>query len=515
MHRRSLVPLVVAVLAGCSSHAASTAGSATIPSTSTVPEVRSRNGVVSFSLDAVIDPKTKAPAFEYDGQIGVTPTIRVQPGEAIHIVVHNRMPAGQTSPDFINLHFHGLTVSPDPPSDDAMRDAAPGASIVYDVRIARTQPPGLYWYHPHVHGSTYWQITSGMSGALVVEGLQTHLSALARMRERILVLRNVQTNPDIDGIPIVARPAALRDYVIAGRRRAGRRTAIDDDDAAGLPCAPLDGMQTTLDGRAQATLGIDPGERQLFRVVNATAGRYYDLHVDGEDLQLVAIDGVPLDAAPGAPAARSVSHYLLAPAARAEFVVTGQSQPAKLASSCYTSGDAGDRNPAVTLATLRSDGHAPAGSDVDPLSGGVRPLAADTSALPVPVADRHVDFTENADGFYINNHRYVMGEPPSMTAHTGSIERWTLRNFTAEVHDFHIHQVHFLVESIDGKPASPPYWADTVTVPPAFYPHRGVTPGTVVVLMDFRNPVIKGTFLYHCHILDHEDGGMMASIRVL
>ncbi|HEY1682412.1 MAG TPA: multicopper oxidase family protein [Candidatus Tumulicola sp.] len=515
MHRRSFVPLVVAVLAGCSSHAASTAGSATIPSTSTVPEVRSRNGVVSFSLDAVIDPKTKAPAFEYDGQIGVTPTIRVQPGEAIHIVVHNRMPAGQTSPDFINLHFHGLTVSPDPPSDDAMRDAAPGASIVYDVRIARTQPPGLYWYHPHVHGSTYWQITSGMSGALVVEGLQTHLPALARMRERILVLRNVQTDPDIDGIPIVARPAALRDYVIAGRRRAGRRTAIDDDDAAGLPCAPLAGMQTTLDGRAQATLGIDPGERQLFRVVNATAGRYYDLHVDGEELQLVAIDGVPLDAAPGAPAARSVSHYLLAPAARAEFVVTGQSQPAKLASSCYTSGDAGDRDPAVTLATLRSDGHAPAGSDVDPLSAGVRPLAADTSALPVPVADRHVDFTENADGFYINNHRYVMGEPPSMTAHTGSIERWTLRNFTAEVHDFHIHQVHFLVESIDGKPASPPYWADTVTVPPAFYPHRGVTPGTVVVLMDFRNPVIKGTFLYHCHILDHEDGGMMASIRVL
>lgn len=515
MHRRWFVFLAVAILAGCSSHAAPTAGSSTIPSTSTVPEVRSRNGVVSFSLDAVIDPKTKAPAFEYAGRIGIAPTIRVRPGEAIHVVVHNRMPAGQTSPNFINLHFHGLTVSPDPPSDDAMRDAAPGESIAYDIRVPRTQPPGLYWYHPHVHGSTYWQITSGMSGALVVEGLQSHLPALAHMRERILVLRNLQTDPDIDSIPIVARPAALRDYVIAGRRRAGRLTAIDDDDAAGLPCAPLDGMQTTLDGRAQVTLGIDPGERQLFRVVNATAGRYYDLHVDGEELQLVAIDGTPLDTVPGAAPARSVSHYVLAPAARVEFVVTGLAQPAKLASSCYTSGDAGDRDPAVTLATLRSDGHAPARSDVDPLSAGVRPLAADTSALPAPVADRRIDFTENADGFYINSRRYIMGEPPSMTARSGTVERWTLRNFTAEVHDFHIHQVHFLVESIDGKPMSPPYWADTVTVPTAFYPHRGVTPGTVVVLMDFRSPVIKGTFLYHCHMLDHEDGGMMASIRVL
>jgi FtsP/CotA-like multicopper oxidase with cupredoxin domain len=515
MHRRSIAPLVVAVLAGCSSHAASTAGSATVPSTSTVPEVRARNGVVSFSLDAVIDPKTKAPAFEYNGQIGVAPTIRVQPGEAIHVVVHDRMPAGQTSPNLINLHFHGLTVSPNPPSDDAMRVAAPGQSIAYDVRVARTQPPGLYWYHPHVHGSTYWQITSGMSGALVVEGLQTHLPALAHMRERILVLRNLQTDPDIDGIPIVARPAALRDYVIAGRRRAGRRTAIDDDDAAGLPCNPLDGMQTTVDGRAQPTLGIDPSERQLFRVVNATAGRYYDLHVDGEDLQLVAVDGTPLDTVPVAPAVHRVSHYLLAPAARAEFVVTGLSHPTKLDSSCYTSGDAGDRDPAVTLAALRSDGRAPAGSDVDPLSAGVRPLAANASALPAPVADRHIDFTENADGFYINNHRYVMGEPPSMTARTGTIERWTLRNFTAEVHDFHIHQVHFMVESIDGTSVSPAYWADTVTVPPAYFPHRGVRPGTAVVLMDFRSPVIKGTFLYHCHILDHEDGGMMASIRVL
>jgi suppressor of ftsI len=515
MRHRLLVTLPFAILAGCMSHATEAPAPTTIPSTSSVPEIRARNGIVSLSLQAVIDPRTNAPAFRYDGQTGVAPTIRVRPGETMHVVLYNRMPAGQISPNLVNLHFHGLSVSPNPPSDDAMRFAAPGQSIAYDVRVARTQPPGLYWYHPHVHGETYWQIGNGMSGALVVEGLQSHLPALARMRERIIVLRNMLVDPDIDAIPIVARPAALRDYVLAGRRRAGRLTAIDDDDAAGLPCAPLAGMQTTVDGRTNATFGIDPGERQLFRVVNASAGRYYDLHVDGEQLQLVAIDGTPLDASPGSPAVQSVSHYVLAPAARAEFVVTGLDRPTQLRSDCYTSGDAGDRDPAVTLAALRSDGHAPEGSDVDPLSQGVHPLPIDTAALPAPVANRRLDFTENADGFYINGRRYAMGQPPSMVAHVGTVERWTIRNLTAEVHDFHIHQVHFLVESIDGVAASPKYWADTVTVPPAHFPHRGVVPGSAVVLMDFRNPAIRGTFVYHCHILDHEDGGMMASIRVL
>jgi FtsP/CotA-like multicopper oxidase with cupredoxin domain len=169
----------------------------------------------------------------------------------------------------------------------------------------------------------------------------------------------------------------------------------------------------------------------------------------------------------------------------------------------------------VTLASLRPDGRAPKGSSLDADAGGVRPLTLASATLPAPVAERHVDFSEDRDGFYINKHRYVMGEPPSMTAHSGTVERWIIRNFTAEVHDFHIHQVHFLVQSIDGKPVSPAYWADTVTVPTARFPHRGVDPGTVVVLMDFRSPLIRGTFLYHCHILDHEDGGMMAGIRVL
>ncbi len=126
------------------------------------------------------------------GAVGVAPTIRVAPGDEIRVTLHNRLPKGTQAPNEVNLHFHSLEVSPRAPSDDAMRLAPPGGAIAYDVRIPRSQPPGLYWYHPHAHGQTYWQITSGMAGALVVEGLQQRMPALASLRKRFT---NVERQP--------------------------------------------------------------------------------------------------------------------------------------------------------------------------------------------------------------------------------------------------------------------------------------------------------------------------------
>jgi FtsP/CotA-like multicopper oxidase with cupredoxin domain len=485
------------------------------PALATMPEVRSVNGAAGVELDAVADPSTGAPAFAYRGAVGVAPTIRVAPGDTIRVTLHNRLAAGGVAPNAVNLHFHGLEVSPDPPSDDAMRVAAPGKSISYVVRVAGNQPPGLYWYHSHAHGQTYWQITSGMSGALVVEGLQRHLPALAAMRERIIVLRNAQTPPDYDGIPIAAEPEPERSAVIAGRKRAGRLTLVDDDDAMGQPCAPVAGMTATLNGASRAAIGIDPGERQLFRVVNASAGRYFDLSVDGEQLELVGLDGFPLDAYPGSPPVQRVTHVVLAPAGRAEFVVTGLVRPTILRSRCYVSGEAGDRDPPVMLADLGPDGAAPPGSREPATGRGATALAFAANPLRKTSAFHEIAFTEDMDGFYINGRKYSMSEAPAVVAHSGTVERWKLVNRTDEVHDFHIHQVHFIVESINGKTARPYHWADTVTVPPKTYTHTGASPGTAVVLMDFRSPIVKGTFVFHCHILDHEDGGMMATVRVI
>lgn len=82
------------------------------------------------------------------------------------------------------------------------------------------------------------------------------------------------------------------------------------------------------------------------------------------------------------------------------------------------------------------------------------------------------------------------------------------------MHDFRIRQVHFVPVSVNGVAVLPRTWADTVNLPPRRRTARGAVPSTMRVLLDVRDPVVRGTFVYHCHIFDHEDGGMMATIRV-
>ena len=114
-----------------------------------------------------------------------------------------------------------------------------------------------------------------------------------------------------------------------------------------------------------------------------------------------------------------------------------------------------------------------------------------------------VNFTEDKQGFYINDHKFQMNDAPMLTVHVGSLQHWRVENPTKEVHPFHIHQVHFLVYAVDGKRLKDPVWLDTVNVPYA---------GSVDLVTDFTDPIIRGVSLFHCHLLNHEDKGMMAKI---
>jgi FtsP/CotA-like multicopper oxidase with cupredoxin domain len=142
------------------------------------------------------------------------------------------------------------------------------------------------------------------------------------------------------------------------------------------------------------------------------------------------------------------------------------------------------------------------------------PLPANvyTTSLPPVSAKRVVVFSEGGKHFRINRKIFSMQDPPMFVVHTGTVEQWRILNVTAETHDFHIHQLHFLVKEIDGVKVAHPFWADSELIP---HRHASGAPGTLVLLMDFRDPVIKGTFLFHCHILDHEDHGMMAKIQAI
>ena len=524
--KRGLIALVVAFawLAGCGGRASSPVNpipqgaparfSSPDTSVNELPEppvVHAVNGVAKFSLIANVNPATGLPSFQYKYMHGVAPTIDINPGDTFEIALTDELPASTGMASYANLHFHGLTVSPEGHSDNVLGLLAkPGQTLHYVVHVPQNQEPGLYWYHMHVHGETSYQVgEGGMSGAIVIEGITKHVPELAKMKQRLIVVRAT-------GIGVNVR----------------RRDDMDDDEGSmgsgqdqpqftnTQPCTFKDGLTVSLNGAVHPVITISPGERQFFRVVNATGHKTLRLNVEGEKVEVVAIDGFALDTYPGTPPTLTESSVIIPPASRAEFVVTGPaSGRARFRTLCYNTGPNGDADPNIWLGDLVAPKHRQDGGDFSsrPLTVGA-PLPANvyTAALPPPAAKRLVILSENAKPrFFINGKAFSPTAPPMFVVHVGTVEEWHVVNVTYEIHDFHIHQVHFLVESINGVKVAHPHWADSFIVPHRIGIGKGSVPGAVVLMMDFRDPVIRGEFLFHCHILDHEDQGMMAKIEAI
>ena len=474
------------------------------PDVPLIPEIRSVGGVASLSLRAALDGDGR-PAFFWRGQ-EIAPTIRVHRGDVIRVHYQNALPefCGLGMISDSNLHFHGLTTSPTPPGDEVIAtNVAPHTSFDYVVKIGRRQPPGLYWYHPHPHGLSNWQIGNGMAGAIVVEGIADELPQLAGLRERILILRDVPRDPSVAAALAQTKPRRPQ------APNSPSSTAADEDRQGESPCGVEHDGQPTINGIPAGSLGIAPHERQLWRILNASAQRHFDLAVQDVRMQLVAEDGVPLGYYPGAPRARWVDHIVIPPGGRVEIVVAGPPSPQLLLSRCYDAGSAGDINPAAVLGELVNDGGARETARVA-AADGLRNERR-YGAVPPPAVRRTLHFQEDSEHFYIDRVAYRPSLAPKIVARAGTTEEWTLENDTDEVHVVHLHQVHFVVESTNGRKNPAPEWRDSIDIPPQL---RG-KPSRTKILVDFRDPVVRGTFLVHCHLADHEDGGMMAKVRVL
>src|SRR5580704_1601435 len=169
---------------------------------SNAPELRAKDGTLSLTLQAAI--ANGKISFYFNGQPDA-PTLRLAPGDRLKINYINDLPAKPPEKclagpcmDMTNLHFHGLTVSPDAPQDDVLTMMAmPGKTLRYTVQIPKDHPPGLYWYHTHPHGESFRQVLDGMSGALVIEGIESYLPALAGLPERVLVVRGRTVGNDV------------------------------------------------------------------------------------------------------------------------------------------------------------------------------------------------------------------------------------------------------------------------------------------------------------------------------
>lgn len=438
----------------------------------TFETVTSRNGVLETRLTAVPESTVigvyRFASMVYNGRY-LPPVLRVNPGDSLRLQLINHLPADQMT----NLHYHGTRVSPKAPSDDIFLHVQPGSVYDYRVFFARNHDRGLFWYHPHAHGHSERQVTGGMSGVLVVEGFLTQFyPALRALPERILMLKAFEPSGYRDGQP----------------------------------------QTKTLNGMTHAILRVHPGELQFWRVANIAANSYFELRIPGVRMWLLASDANPLRRP------QRIDSIFLPPGARAELVVEGP--PAgrySIRNDRYDTGPQGDPNPAVILGTLISEGCiADTQGRVDQLERPTSQLlsvAAEIDSLRThPITRRRTFvFSESADGgrFFINGKQFDPNRIDT-SVRLGDVEEWTIENMTGEVHAFHVHQTDFLVTSINGVPQASSNLHDTINLPHAV----NGRPGVVKIIVPFTDPTIVGKFVYHCHILEHEDGGMMATVQV-
>lgn len=528
-----------------------------------VPEpqdLRSEHGVLRVDL-TVRNHKEKDGSVRYcyllaDGT--QSPTLRLRPGEELilnlkndlidtgvapagsnksHVHVMPKTPSdpctsGAMTPTSTNLHFHGLTVRPVCHQDDVLKTSIQpnDPPFEYRFRIPANEPPGLYWYHPHIHGFSKVQVLGGASGALIIEGLERANHEVAGLPERVLVIRDQDLiNPKAP--PSKSEPVVPKMFIDRDGDSANNGTGF------GQPAKDLsiNFVPVPYPDYPPASIKMKPNEHQLWRVLNASGITYLNLAAlfnrVPQQLGIVAIDGVPTSSSGGsAPATQWTNHIGLPPGARVEFIITGP--PAGVSGLLVTrtvdTGQGGENDPNRALASIIAMPDAPDPRSTLPTS--TEPLPS--SALPwlgsvIPARVRKLYFSEkledpgnpnSATAFYIT----VDGQTPApfdptssvpnIVVKQGDVEDWIIENRSTELHAFHIHQIHFLLLDWSGIPIDEPFLRDTINVP--FYNGRMLKYPSVRLRMDFRDPNSVGTFFYHCHLLEHEDGGMMGLIRV-
>jgi FtsP/CotA-like multicopper oxidase with cupredoxin domain len=523
-------------------------------------DLRSRNGALTLDLTARNEVQQDG-AIRYcyslpDGN--QSPTLRLKPGDLLILRLKNALsdvkrPHGASQNEHVhdsagpagdpctsttmtatstNLHFHGLTIPPVCHQDDVLRTSIQpdDPPFEYRFRIPDNEPPGLYWYHPHIHGFSSQQVLGGASGALIVEGIERANPEVAGLPERVLVIRDQDlAKPDAPASP------GMQAFVDADG------DAINSGTGGGKPAKDLsvNYVPVTYPNYPPASITMRPGERQLWRVLNATSVTYLNLAAlvkrgpkfRAQWLGVVAIDGVPLNAngSPGH-ATEWLQNIVVAPGARVEFIMLGPpaGAPAMLVTRWVDTGETGENDPNRPLVSIVAAAGAQEPRSILPAaSTPLPPPGRPWLGTVTPTKVRKLFFSEDAPDpanpsapthFYLT----VDGQTPrafdpasaqpSIVVKQGDVEDWIIENRSPERHAFHIHQIHFQLVEWLGLAANEPFLRDTINVP--FYSAGMKSYPSVRLRLDFRDPNTVGTFVYHCHLLDHEDGGMMGLIRV-
>jgi suppressor of ftsI len=430
------------------------------------------------------------------------PTIHVRPGGTIKVTFANRL--GAQIPT--NIHYHGLNVSPRGKSDNIFRTFDNGKTYESVVHVPENQQRGTYWYHVHLHGMAEGQVMGGLSGLLVIDGLASLLPrAWQGVRQRQLALRDVQTS----GNAIVAQ----------------------DDIAIRGPSTRL------VNALYQPTFTMRENRYELWRLANIGADVFYKLVFRNRAqperqarFAVIAEDGIPvwdvdqrdtLLLPPGKRfdvlvAAPDAGTYDLVSLPYAQFNNLNPGPPPSLDPRPLPIEVVnGVRVPvAQTLATARVG----ASSSTVPDAPLPRRLAPRKDFSDERVARKRTfrfQYTPPSEPNFatmINETVFDPTETPMAAPVRGTLEEWTLINQTTDDHPFHIHVNEFQVISVNGEPYRANGHQDIVNIPAQTLVDGNLVDGKVVIRQRYNR--FTGWFVFHCHILQHEDAGMMATIQV-
>ena len=437
-------------------------------------ELRSSNSRLELTLDAapgrVELGGRQARALCYNGTVP-GPTLRLRPGDELSV----RLVNGLNQPT--NLHVHGLHVSPQADGDNVFIAVPPGQGFDYRYRLPSDHPPGVYWYHPHHHGMVADQIFAGLYGAIIVEDPD----AIPVSTERVLLV----SDTTLDSAGNIAAVSPME-------RMAGREGAL-----------------LLLNGQSNPLLTAQPGARERWRIINTCAGRFLRLRLDGQQLQLLGMDSGRF------PEPEAVDELLLAPGNRADLLVTAAAGEAVLQAIPYDRGGMPGmmgqfpNRGTGALATFRVSGAAA----TPPAAVTPRPAQEDLRDAAVAARRQLVLSMGAGQGrmgggmagmmrFTINGREYNEARTDTTVA-AGTVEEWTLVNTSPMDHPFHLHVWPMQLINDNGRAAGPVVMRDVVNVR---------ANGSATVRIAFRD--FSGRSVYHCHILDHEDLGMMGVIEV-
>ena len=407
------------------------------------------------------------------------PRLEIRPGDQVHIRFANRLS------EVTNLHFHGLHVSPSGNADNVFLEVPPGENQTYEFSLPKDHRGGTYWYHPHVHHLIARQVWAGLAGLLIVRGELDDIPEIRHADEEFLVLKDFGL--DANGDLLTPDPTPR---IMQGR----------------------EGDLILVNGELTPTFRIPKDGLLRLRFLNASVARYYRLQLEDHPMYLIVTDGGPI-AEPF-----ELRELLLAPGERAEVLVRGERSPGQyrlmnLPYRRFNMGMMGGRgmmgrmpsssDEPIVLATLQYQE-----------SGRLLPLPTrlvPVKPLPKATEERQLVFGHSMMGmegteFTINGMTFDP-ERTDTIVKVGTVEEWEIVNRGGMMmdfdHPFHIHTNAFQVISENDQNPRFSAWRDIVNVPMG---------GTVRIRIPFQD--FPGRTVYHCHILDHEDLGMMAVVEM-